>query len=87
MHLVTLVAATFALLATLILGVPTALVEVEKYKGQVKEGSYIVKLKNSVSKSDHLKWLSNHLGSDTVTHKEWRKSILNGFAGRACCFA
>lgn len=88
MRLFTLVAATFALLATPILSAPaTAVVEVEKYKGQVKEGSYIVKLKNSVSKTDHLTWLSKHLDSDTVTHKEWEKKVLNGFAGRHCCLS
>ncbi len=83
MRLFTAIAATLALLASPILGAPTtAVVEIEEYKGQVKEGSYVVKLKDNASKGDHLNWLSNHLGSDLVTHKEWRKDILNGFAGR-----
>ncbi|KAJ3488940.1 hypothetical protein NLI96_g2489 [Meripilus lineatus] len=82
MRLFTLVTATFALLASPILGAPTtALVGIEKYEGQVKEGSYVVKLKNNVSKSSHLKWLGKQLGSDRVTHTEWQKNLLNGFAG------
>lgn len=86
MRLFTIIATALALLASPVLSAPTtALVGVQEYKGQVKEGSYIVKLKTDVSKGDHLSWLSNHLGSDSVTHKEWRKDVLNGFAGKCGC--
>ena len=74
--------AALALLATPIFGAPTTpLITVEKYAGTTKQGSYIVKLKDDVSKSSHLDWLSQHLGSDSVTHTEWNADLLNGFAG------
>ena len=83
MHFSTVVAAALALLATPILGSPTTpLIAVEKYSGNVKESSYIVTLKENVSKSTHLAWLSQHLGSDTVTHTEWQTDLLHGFAGK-----
>ncbi|KAJ3483614.1 hypothetical protein NLI96_g6193 [Meripilus lineatus] len=83
MRFFTLVTATFALLATSVIGAPTAaLVDIQKFEGKVKQGSYIVKLKDNVSKSNHLTWLGKQLGSDSVTHNEWKKEVLNGFAGR-----
>ncbi|KAJ3483606.1 hypothetical protein NLI96_g6203 [Meripilus lineatus] len=78
-----ILAATVALLATPILGSPTVpLVGIEKFSGKVKQGSYIVKLKSDVSKTAHLDWLSQHIGTDSVTHTEWDSAVLNGFAGK-----
>ena len=84
MRFFTFVSISFALLATSVLSAPTtALAEVEKFDGQVQEGSYIVKLKSNVTKQHHLDWLSQHLGSDQVTHSEWQKDLFNGFAGKS----
>ena len=78
-----ILAATVALLATPVLGSPAAtLVDIEKYDGQVKQGSYIVTLKSDVSKTAHLAWLAQHIGADNVTHTEWDPKLLNGFAGK-----
>lgn len=76
-------AATVALLATPILGSPGApLVDIEKYNGNVKQGSYIVKLKSDVSKTSYLSWLSQYISTGSnVTHTEWDPTLLNGFAG------
>lgn len=74
------VALTFIL--TPILGAPTTpLIAVETYSGTTKPNSYIVTLKDNVSKSDHLDWLSQQVGTDGVTHPEWQSDFLNGFAG------
>ena len=55
---------------------------VEKYAGAIKPSSYIVKLKEGVSKDEQLAWLAqNHASSATVTHPEWESGVLNGFAG------
>lgn len=75
MRLLTSVSATLILLATAVVGGPTALRKVEKYAGKVKTGSYIVTLKSGVDKTS----LVSELG-DAVTH-EWHPSLLNGFAG------
>lgn len=84
MRFSTFIATTFALLATPVLSAPlTSLVQIEKFDGEVKQGSYIVKLKNNVSKADCLNWLTPHLGSDSLTHTDWQKGVLNGFAGRS----
>ncbi|PSS34004.1 hypothetical protein PHLCEN_2v1908 [Hermanssonia centrifuga] len=75
--------ACLALLVAPILGAPTApLIEVQKSAGEAKQGSYIVKLKDHVVKTNHLSWLSQHLGaSSAVTHAEWDTDFLHGFAG------
>ncbi len=55
---------------------------VEKYSGSIKPASYIVKLKDGVSKDAHLAWLAETVGgSATVTHAEWAADVVNGFAG------
>lgn len=77
----TLVATSFAFLAPVLGAPPTALADIQKFDGQVKEGSYIVKLKDNASKSGHLSWLGKQLGSDSLTHTEWQKGLLHGFAG------
>ncbi|KAJ3492039.1 hypothetical protein NLI96_g318 [Meripilus lineatus] len=79
----TLISATLALLVAPSIGVPSnTLVEVQKFDGKIKEGSYIVKLKDNVSKSSHLGWLGKQLGSDKITHSNWEKGLLHGFAGK-----
>ncbi|KAI0639444.1 serine protease [Trametes polyzona] len=83
MQLFATVAAAIALLAAPVFGAPTtSLRTVEKFAGEVKPQSYIVKLKDGVAKEAHLEWLAAHHGnSSTVTHPEWEGSVLNGFAG------
>ncbi|KAJ3480011.1 hypothetical protein NLI96_g8664 [Meripilus lineatus] len=77
-----ILATTVALLVSPILGSPTiALVDIDKYNGKIKQGSYIVTLKSDVSKTAYLNWLSQHIGTDNVTHTEWNPAVLNGFAG------
>ncbi|CDO71600.1 hypothetical protein BN946_scf184911.g70 [Trametes cinnabarina] len=77
------IAAALALLAAPIFAAPTAsLHTVEKYAGDKKPQSYIVKLKDGVDKSVHLDWLTAHHGHGaTVTHPEWESNVLHGFAG------
>ncbi|KAI0335230.1 serine protease [Cubamyces sp. BRFM 1775] len=44
--------------------------------------SYIVKLKDSATKTSQLEWLAVHYGnSSKVTHAEWDTNVLHGFAG------
>ena len=83
MHLFTFVASTIALLATPILSAPVhSLVQVEKFRGQTRAGSFIVKLKSNFTKEDCLEWLTPQLGTaSTLTHTGWEKNVLNGFAG------
>lgn len=74
--------ASLAVLAAPIFGAPTTpLISVNKYAGAVNKGSFIVKLKDNVSKDAHLDWLSQHAGADAITHRDWRTDIVNGFAG------
>ncbi|EJF66736.1 serine protease [Dichomitus squalens LYAD-421 SS1] len=81
MQLFAVVSATLALF-TAASAAPTQLKTIEKYAGEVKPSSYIVKLKDGVSKDAHLAWLAeNHGASATVTHPEWQEGFLNGFAG------
>ncbi|KAI0077290.1 serine protease [Panus rudis PR-1116 ss-1] len=83
MRFFTAVFASLALLAVPSFGAPTAALKtVETYAGQVKEQSYVVVLKNGVSKNAHLNWVHEHVGNNTVTHAEWRADLLNGFAGK-----
>ena len=80
MKLLPSILAAVALCVALSLGVE--LKTVQKYPGNVKPDSYIVKLKAGVSKDAHLTWLAaNHDDSGTVTHAEWSTDILHGFAG------
>ncbi|KAI0778227.1 serine protease [Trametes elegans] len=83
MQLFATVAAALALLAAPALAAPTAALHtVEKYAGDVKPQSYIVKLKGGVEKERQIEWLAaNYGGSATVTHPEWETNILHGFAG------
>ncbi|KAI0651894.1 serine protease [Trametes meyenii] len=83
MHLFATVSAALALLAAPIFAAPTAsLHTVEKFAGDKKSQSYIVKLRDGVAKDATIDWLAaNHGNSSTVTHPEWEASILHGFAG------
>ncbi|KAK7686101.1 hypothetical protein QCA50_010913 [Cerrena zonata] len=74
--------ASLALLATPIFGAPTAPISISKYGGEVNKGSFIVKLKENVSKEAHLEWLYQHAGPDAITHRDWQSDILHGFAGK-----
>jgi cerevisin len=69
-----------ALAFTSVLGAPTELLTIKKFAGQVKPGSFIVKLKASVDKASHLSALSSHLGESLVTHN-YDSDFLNAFAG------
>lgn len=82
MKFFTAVFASLALLATPIFGSPTTpLVAVDKYAGDVNKGSFIIKLKDNVSKDAHLNWLSQHAGANAITHRDWQTDVLHGFAG------
>ena len=52
------------------------------------KGSYIVKLKDDVSKDNHLNWLSRHPGAN-ITYSDWSSDLLHGYAGSftisTCC--
>ena len=81
MQLFAVVSAALALF-TAVSAAPAQLKTVQKYAGETKPSSYIVKLKEGVSKDAHLAWLAeNHGASATVTHPEWQEDFLNGFAG------
>ncbi|KAK7678555.1 hypothetical protein QCA50_018427 [Cerrena zonata] len=83
MRFFTAVFASLALLASPIFGAPTTpLISVSKYAGTVNKGSFIVKLKDNVSKDTHLDWLSQHVSADTITHRDWKTEVLHGFAGQ-----
>ncbi|KAI0669858.1 serine protease [Trametes maxima] len=83
MHLFATVSAALALLAAPIFAAPTAsLHTVQKFAGDKKPHSYIVKLREGVAKEATIDWLAaNHGSSANVTHPEWEASILHGFAG------
>ncbi|OSD03397.1 serine protease [Trametes coccinea BRFM310] len=83
MQLFATVAAALALLAAPVFAAPTAALHtIERYAGETKPQSYIVKLKDGVEKSAHLDWLAAHHGDGaTVTHPEWESDVLHGFAG------
>ena len=84
MKFFTVVFASLAVLAAPIFGAPTeSLISVTKVKGEVNKGSFIVKLKDNVSKDTHLNWLSQHVGSDAITHRDWQTNVLHGFAGQS----
>lgn len=75
MRFFTTASATLALLAASVLGTPTPLRAIETFAGETVPGSFIVTLKDGVSKSA----LVAKLGS-AVTH-QW-DTALNGFAGQ-----
>ncbi|KAI0077287.1 serine protease [Panus rudis PR-1116 ss-1] len=82
MRILAVIIASLALLAPCTLSVPTVpLATVHKYAGQVKEHSYIVTLKNGVSKEDQLDWIRQNIGNSSITHDEWRSDVLHGYAG------
>ena len=71
------------LLAAPALGSTSAVLkEIDRYAGEVIQQSYIVKLKDGVSKAGHLEWLTS-ISDPTcnITHGEWEPSVLNGFGG------
>ncbi|PIL31922.1 hypothetical protein GSI_06626 [Ganoderma sinense ZZ0214-1] len=82
MQLFAAVATALALLSAASAAPTVQLKTVEKYAGSIKPSSYIVKLKDGVSKDAHLAWLAETVGaSATVTHTEWAADVVNGFAG------
>ncbi|RPD55475.1 serine protease [Lentinus tigrinus ALCF2SS1-7] len=83
MRLFSAVTTAVALLSTLVLAAPgVELKAVLKYDGPTKPDSYIVKLKDEVSKEDHLSWLdSNHNSTSSVTYRDWQTNVFHGYAG------
>ncbi|KAM5536221.1 hypothetical protein V8D89_010120 [Ganoderma adspersum] len=82
MQLLAAVAAALALFSAVSAGPTVQLKTVEKYAGSIRPSSYIVRLKDGVSKDAHLAWLAETVGvSATVTHPEWAADVVNGFAG------
>ena len=77
--------ATFiAALAFIIPGVvaapTTPLHNVRTFNGPKNTGTFIVKLKDNVSKSTHFSKMAGSFNISEVTHT-WDSSLLNGFAG------
>ena len=83
MRLFSVVTAAVALLPALVLSAPgVELKSVVKYDGPTKPNSYIVKLKDDISKNDHLAWLdSNHNATSDVTYRDWQTHVFHGYAG------
>ncbi|THH19727.1 hypothetical protein EW146_g1486 [Bondarzewia mesenterica] len=72
---------SLALLAAPVFGASTNLLKIEKFGGAETTGRYIVKLKDTASKTTHLDWFRQLAGSNaTVTH-DWNADFLNGYAG------
>jgi hypothetical protein len=67
-----------ALIGVPVLAAPSALKTVAKYNGQVNSGSYIVTLKQGISRTAYLQ--SVGLSSQSNITHEWN-TVLNGFAG------
>ncbi|KAI1797922.1 serine protease [Ganoderma leucocontextum] len=86
MQLFAAISAALALFSAVSAAPTVQLTTVETYAGSVKPSSYIVKLKDGVSKDAHLAWLAeNHGATATVTHADWAPDVVNGFAGE-CTF-
>lgn len=53
--------------------------------GNVKENSYIIKLKEGTDKAAHLNHINTRIaaldGHSEVTHAEWRSDFFHGYAG------
>ena len=82
MQLLAAVATALALFSAASAAPTVQLKTVDKYAGSIKPSSYIIKLKDGVSKDAHLAWLAETVGaSATVTHAEWAAEVVNGFAG------
>ncbi|KAI0801218.1 serine protease [Fomes fomentarius] len=83
MQLFAVVSTALALLIAPVLGAPSAqLKTVEKFAGQTKPNSYIVKLKSGASKDSAIASLQTEHGeSAQITHSEWQGDVLHGFAG------
>jgi hypothetical protein len=67
------------------LAAPTEFVSVNKYPGQVKPSSFIIKFKDNISKNARLSsnFTSRHGPGAHVTHGSWDESLFNGFAGES----
>ena len=84
MRLFSAITTAVALLSTLVLSAPSVeLKSVLKFDGPTSPNSYIVKLKDEVSKDDHLLWLdSNHSSTSNVTYRDWQSNVFHGYAGK-----
>ena len=81
MRLFTIVLASLAAFVSPILGSPTTpLISVTKLAGDVNNGSFIVKLKDHISRDAHLGWLSQQPGAN-ITYSNWHSDLLHGYAG------
>ena len=83
MRLFSAVTAAVALLSTVVLAAPSVeLKPILKFNGPTHPNSYIVKLRDNVSKADHLAWLdTNHNATANVTYGDWQTNIFHGYAG------
>lgn len=72
----------FGLLASIIpsLAAPTPTAPLHTYDGPVKQGSYIVKVRDGVDKTGLLGILGSLIGANTVSH-QWNTDFYNAFAG------
>ena len=82
MRLFPAVIAAVALLPAVLRAADVQLKSVIKYNGPTNPDSYIVKLKDDVTKADHLVWLdTNHNATANVTYGDWQTNIFHGYAG------
>lgn len=59
---------------------PTSLLTVQRAEG-ASSGRLIVRLKDTASKTTHLKWLNQLAGSNVSITHQWSEDFLNGYAG------
>ena len=58
----------------------TSLLTVQRAEG-ASSGRLIVRLKDTASKTTHLKWLNQLAGSNVSITHQWSEDFLNGYAG------
>ena len=56
-------------------------VPLRRYHGPMNPGSFIIVLKETVSKAAFLSRLLTLSNRIIITHPEWRSGLINGFAG------
>ena len=79
MHKLSLALCLLASVIPSLAAVPASSVVVQKYDGDVNEGSYIVKVRDGAQKSTVLSGIASMLGGDNKVTHDW--DSLNSFAG------
>ena len=83
MRLFSAIFALVALLPTFAISAPSIEFKtVTEHDSPKNPNSYIVKLRDNVSKADHLAWLdTNHNATAKVTYRNWQSDVFHGYAG------